>query len=389
MNKRLLSYLLLFLMLFAADVVYIDYGLTIILILMMILPVFLLFYTAVVRRSLTISISCKDKTVIRRAGEECVISFKNTSFFPATDISFTVCCQYNNCPETYTTKHITYVNKLDSSRTTVKLLLEHAGIATLLISDCHISDPCGFFHLKIAAPEKSKIIVYPIKHQPDYRTIYNPLENQYTDSLYSDSVSGDDSSEVFDIHEYKNGDICNRIHWKLSAKSEALFVKDYGFPLGNISLILVEINRAKDREQRFNIDGIYEFVYAVGSIACYRGKEIVIAFYDGESGEMRSVPVITLDKLEKVMYELIALNGNENTPAFQCYLDSDLRSIPRLIYVSSIIDDKITSYAELTSDKDISIYCVEGQEDVFALKDSGACRINRDEILQELQRVMI
>lgn len=202
-------------------------------------------------------------------------------------------------------------------------------------------------------------------------------------------MAGNDTSEIFDIHEYKNGDFYNRIHWKLSAKSDSLFVKDYSFPLGNESLILIDIYKAKDNDQRFDIDGIFEFVYAIGSIACFRGKEVVVAFYDNKLGEMRSVPITSLDKLDEVLYELIALEGDDNTPTFDCYLDSDLQNIPRIIYVSSHINDKVFSYAELTTDKEITIFDITGDDNTFSPDSQRVFRINRDEILQELYRVII
>ena len=54
---------------------------------------------------------------------------------------------------------------------------------------------------------------------------------------YSDSESGDDPSETYQIREYTERDSIHDIHWKLSAKADELLVKEHGRPLGCVELI--------------------------------------------------------------------------------------------------------------------------------------------------------
>ena len=51
---------------------------------------------------------------------------------------------------------------------------------------------------------------------------------------------GDDPSEIFNIREYHPGDAVSRIHWKLSSKSDILFIKEFGFPIEKKILLLAE-----------------------------------------------------------------------------------------------------------------------------------------------------
>jgi len=58
---------------------------------------------------------------------------------------------------------------------------------------------------------------------------------------YSDRESGDDSSEIYQIREYREKDSLHDIHWKLSAKADKLLVKEYGRPLGCVVLIWLNL----------------------------------------------------------------------------------------------------------------------------------------------------
>lgn len=84
---------------------------------------------------------------------------------------------------------------------------------------------------------------------------------------YSKTSKGDDPSEIFDIHEYHDGDKINRIHWKLTAKQDKTMVKDYSLPISNSIVLMADLNLDT------NIDD-YMLVYdtlveAIASISYY------------------------------------------------------------------------------------------------------------------------
>ena len=64
---------------------------------------------------------------------------------------------------------------------------------------------------------------------------------------YAKDRGGDDASEVFDVHEYKPGDRIAQIHWKLSARTEELYLKEFSFPLGAAVVVLL----SRKEEDRF------------------------------------------------------------------------------------------------------------------------------------------
>ena len=63
---------------------------------------------------------------------------------------------------------------------------------------------------------------------------------------YSQYKKGSDSSETFGISQYREGDSVKAIHWKLSAKTGDIMVRDYSFPVDNRIMILTDKKEYED-----------------------------------------------------------------------------------------------------------------------------------------------
>ena len=58
---------------------------------------------------------------------------------------------------------------------------------------------------------------------------------------YDDFQPGTDVSQIFDVREYRPGDRLQRIHWKLSAKSDGLLVREDSQPLACAVVFLLDM----------------------------------------------------------------------------------------------------------------------------------------------------
>jgi len=115
------------------------------------------------------------------------------------------------------------------------------------INDIDVSFPhCGGYHFSI---EKYKqfdifnifyfnkksnnfidITVFPKDIDYDLSFIQPTLPKQ-NEEIYSTQQKGDDPTEIFDIHEYHEGDPLKNIHWKLSLKHQKLLIKENALPI--------------------------------------------------------------------------------------------------------------------------------------------------------------
>ena len=110
-------------------------------------------------------------------------------------------------------------------------------------------DASGMFYIRIRrfVSEPVEIHVVP-KAYPVFAEISKAVRLFVTEGEeYAKDRGGDDASEVFDVHEYKPGDRIAQIHWKLSARTEELYLKEFSFPLGAAVVVLL----SRKEEDRF------------------------------------------------------------------------------------------------------------------------------------------
>lgn len=79
---------------------------------------------------------------------------------------------------------------------------------------------------------------------------------------YDEKRPGDDPSQIFQIREYREGDRMQRIHWKASARTNDLMVKDYSMPIGLGALVLFDLRVAEDGGTVF-LDQAVEYGLAI------------------------------------------------------------------------------------------------------------------------------
>lgn len=151
------------------------------------------------------------------------------------------------------------------------LTSQFCGLLSCRILELRIYDFLGLFYLrKRADTEKGArafpsayltIPVFPRRHAlPQFAEILHQREE--TESLeerYSPNQGGDDPTEILEIRAFRDGDRLSRIHWKLSGKMDEPMVKQYGQPIANRPLILLELNGEQEE-----LDGLLDTAASIG-----------------------------------------------------------------------------------------------------------------------------
>ncbi len=140
-------------------------------------------------------------------------------------------------------KICTPVFPLNSQTLTAGFTSKHYGVIECRIKSVKIFDLLRLSRFRI--PRKSFTdTVYEITVLPEAMPLNNAISSYNelgTDSSeFSQTKPGDDPSEIFGIREYNDGDKLSRIHWKLTAKTDSLMVKDYSLPLVECCMIVTD-----------------------------------------------------------------------------------------------------------------------------------------------------
>lgn len=199
-----------------------------------------------------------------------MFELSNPSFSPffLTTVEFTV----NNIyyPNDYTHSLSIHVMPRSIKSVLVPVDTMKIGVVKLVVNKVTLTDPLHFFSFTLPEGAVLELPVFP-EEKPQNDLPLTPASDgleEYTESDAKGSVS----SDIKEIREYRPGDRLQRIHWKLSAKLDDLFVKEMAHTSILSLVLLPELTREKiedtvavllgcihilqSREERFEI-GLY------------------------------------------------------------------------------------------------------------------------------------
>lgn len=117
------------------------------------------------------------------------------------------------------------------------------GEISVYLVEYYVYDWIGCLYLKKKTNDVKKIEILPETHLLMTEIQRTTREFIADSEVYSDSEKGDDLSEIYQVREYVEGDPIHDIHWKLSAKTDNLLIKEHGKPLGCVVLIWIDLFR--------------------------------------------------------------------------------------------------------------------------------------------------
>ncbi len=207
----------------------------------LLLPIMSLIYLIYVHQRFKYSKTRQNKEVTKGEVAKFGVSISNEDLILYPYMSLTLTYSDAISPHFSKTK---YFSLMPNTQKTFNYQVhcKYRGIYKVGVDDVCMWDLLCLFKLRYnAEKEKSIIIVYP-------RII--PLENF---PIYS-IASEDDRADVFlhqaienivisDIRKYQYGDPMNKIHWKLSAKSNELQVKNYSNSAEVSTIIIIDLHK--------------------------------------------------------------------------------------------------------------------------------------------------
>ena len=188
-------------------------------------------------------------------------------------------------------------------RTEKKQLLlkaSHSGIISLALKTYWIYDILYIFKAKRSSKEMQQIAILPASHLLMVEVTRRTRDFMAEAEEYSDRESGDDPSEVYQIREFRDGDSIHDVHWKLTAKSDELRVKEYGRPLGCV--VLLWLNFGRKNKKIKNVPSVVLEAAASLSLSLLEMECIhMVAWYEPENKQIQKKRIAK----EAHIYELL------------------------------------------------------------------------------------
>lgn len=162
---------------------------------------------------------------------------------------------------------------------------------------------------------------------PDMYQVRLDLDNmamrfQEEGDSHSHERSGDDVSEVFDTRTFREGDTLQKIHWKLSAKTEELLVREFSMPVENTVLLLVDLQRSKEQVwTHMQLDGMLTLAASISYSLLVQGCPHEVAWMAAALEEFVRLQITSEDEIYEMAGYLVDAGVYED----QCDLEETYR----------------------------------------------------------------
>lgn len=114
------------------------------------------------------------------------------------------------------------------------------GQYVFALKKIRVYDRTGLFYLHKNIGKNAAVEVLPELTGIAVR-VSERIRNHFGEAdVYDDFRPGEDHSAIFDVREYRAGDRLQKIHWKLSAKSDELLVREDSQPLACAVVLLLD-----------------------------------------------------------------------------------------------------------------------------------------------------
>ena len=237
------------------------------------------------KKSMEITIYHSKEPILKGKIYQWVLQIDNTSMFSSPHSLVTL--EYRNSLTDKPQELTLMMPVLPHNKQRLRLSF-HAvtcGVMQLRITKLVVFDPLRLFHRTVKLNLQDAIVIMPAPTVllPEFSP---PVPQPDADSSeYAKDRAGDDPSEIFDLHAYREGDAVSRIHWKLSSKLDTLMVKEFSLPLSAGCLLIPDYrNVGKQPESALRLDTMLSSLSALAAQLSEQSLTCTIAMYHEEHG---------------------------------------------------------------------------------------------------------
>lgn len=327
MAGHYIVYFLSFIAVFAYNILDYSYIPFIVDVVFIVISIVSLAVALVIRSTVRAEFASNMIIVERGQKAKITIQLKNSSYVPVNYCKFVVKCRYSdNKIKTYRINSHCMAN--GTTEADFEIPCNECQSVRIETARIYVYDYLKVIMLCRRIDISSCLLVMP--QIPDVGAISKMQKDISEDDglMYSTEKPGDDPTEIFAIREYEGGDKIRNIHWKLTAKTDKLMVKDYGLPLTDHDRVVVDIFPMEKGEYKKTINQVYDLLYGLITVMTKRGYGLTVSYVDkmyiekrietqGDIysffAEMYEVPPVTKESAAELYY---ATRGNQKTRVF-------------------------------------------------------------------------
>ena len=289
-------------------------------------------------RKLKVAVHCEEETQ-KNKEISLKVELENQSVIPVTRCDLIL--QMQNLLNGESVQEVLRGGVLPKRTRTFLLSAEHAhcGVVKSAIRSARVCDPLGLFSRKLNVEIPGcECMVAPTLYHTGIRM--EEMEHYDMESFrYADAKVGTDSSETVSIREYTEGDSVRAIHWKLSAKTGEIMIKEYGFPVDSKTMLIADKRKTEEIKNADMIDRLTEFTLSTSLTLTQQEANHVLGWYDANASEFIVRTIQSADDLYETMPDFLrAPFVKENADPAQKFLESGMEAgVSGYLYITQDI----------------------------------------------------
>ncbi len=307
----------------------------------LLLPGVSLLLALAARRGVRLSLTLTP-TVPKRTAAQAVLLVKNDALLSARALFRVRAVNALTREETVTLLRCTVPPKGTEE---LRFLVEsrRCGQITAAVEKAGLLDICGIFAVPLKTENiAARTTALPDMFAPGIDLALASSMPEESDS-YAPGCRGNDLTEIFQLREYAPGDDLRRIHWKMTAKTDRLIVREASLPLQR-SLLVFWDKTAADKLAPDAADALAESVSSV----CQSLSEAGFAYTLGWSGEGQNVleEVPDTDRLLALLPRMVRSAGAGESGTAQLVRQGGENFYGRVLLFTHAVPPEIEALAE-------------------------------------------
>lgn len=207
---------------------------------LIILPILLWLSLLYIRFSLDVTIETGNILFHRNTPQVINLVIKNRSFLPVGKAAALIVFSGAAINDAIPVSLSFPIPAKNTTTVQLNISVPHCGLNNITLKHLQITDYIRLFSHKIRYKAETSVFVLPSAVDLNYSLNIPCSPSDEESNIYSKLRPGDDPSEVYQIREYRPGDMPKRIHWKLSSRTDTTWVKEYSLPICQKTAILID-----------------------------------------------------------------------------------------------------------------------------------------------------
>lgn len=247
------------------------------------IPIFLKISLLYIRFRLNISIKTPVVSYYRNKPQTVQLVIENKCIFPISKAAAKLTCSSvvtgEQIPIAVTfpvpAKNVTIVE--------LTITIPHCGLTEIKLNRFEITDYIRLLKKSIRKTQSISVLTLPSGTELNYKIHVPCSVTDEESNVYSKLHAGDDPSEIYRIREYHPGDMPKRIHWKLSSRTDTMWVKEYSLPIKQRAAILIDYSNSSNPSADL-MDSALEAAYSL-SMALVKQEVPVVIYWLSEKSQ--------------------------------------------------------------------------------------------------------